>query len=310
MSFERINKFEGFMKSKIALTVIFILAFNFCSSGLEEKGSREYIEATNEWHLNRVDRLKQENGWLNLAGLYWLENGNNSFGADLKNDLVFPKGFEAEAGTFKLDDSVVTVILNEESRVLINDSKIVSLQLKSDVEDSTTIMSYNNFKWFLIKRGDKFGIRLRDLNAELVNNFPGIQRFPVNEDWKIKAKFIEYNPPKQINIPTIIGTVDVEDSPGFIEFEVQNTKYKMDAIKSGDGLFFVFADLTSGEETYGAGRFLYSAGPNENNEVLVDFNKSYNPPCAFTKYATCPLPPEQNRLKIRITAGEMNFGSH
>ncbi len=299
------------MKSKLLMILFSLFIFSFCSSeNIEEKGSDEYLESVNKWSENRESRLKEESGWLNLVGLFWLNEGENTFGSDSKNNLVFPKDMPAKIGVFSLIDSVVTVKLNDNSEVQINDKLVNSEVLKSDIEDSTTIMSYKNFKWFLIKRGDKFGIRLRDLNADLVKNFPGINRFPINSDWKITAKFYPYNPPKQINIPTIIGTVDVEDSPGYVEFEMNDQKYKMDAMKNGKGFFFVFADLTSGEETYGAGRFLSADAQNENGKVILDFNKAYNPPCAFTKYATCPLPPEQNRLKLRITAGEKNFGNH
>lgn len=300
------------MKLKVVLSVfISIILFQFCSSdNLKEKGSPEYIKSIKDWHNNRVERLKKENGWLNLVGLYWLEEGKNSFGSDKSNKIVFPENAPSKMGKFILQDSVVTVELPENSEITVDGKFVKSVKLKSDIEDSTNILSYKNFRWFLIQRGDKFGIRLRDLNADLVKHFPGIETFPVNEDWKFEADFFPYNPTKEINIPTIIGTVDVEDSPGYVEFQKDSKSYKMDAIQSGDGLFFVFADLTSGEETYGAGRFLYTNGPDENNKVIVDFNKAYNPPCAFTKYATCPLPPDQNRIQLKITAGEKKFGNH
>jgi uncharacterized protein (DUF1684 family) len=299
------------MKLKIFLFVLAALLFSNCSSeNFKEKGSAEYIKGINDWHQKRVERLKHESGWLNLVGLYWLEPGKNSFGSNKSNQLVFPDGTPEFIGNFILKDSSVTAEIFDNPDVKVDNQIKSTILLKSDLEDSTTIISYKSFKWFLIKRGEKFGIRLRDLNAELVKNFPGIKRFPVNEDWKLNAKFVNYMPPKEINIPTIIGTVDVELSPGYVEFEIQNNIYKLDAIKSGDGLFFVFADLTSGEETYGAGRFLYTDGPDQNKNVILDFNKAYNPPCAFSKYATCPLPPEQNKIKLRIIAGEKNFGNH
>ncbi|MDX1699992.1 MAG: DUF1684 domain-containing protein, partial [Melioribacteraceae bacterium] len=156
-------------------------------------------------------------------------------------------------------------------------------------------------------RGDKYGIRLRDLTADLVSDFKGIERFPVQDKWKIEAKFVKNNPPKKIMIPSIIGTVSESYSPGTLEFEFDNKEFRLSPIKSGNRLFIVFADLTSGEETYGAGRFLYTNGPDSNNIVILDFNKAYNPPCAFSKYATCPLPPDENKLKVRISAGEKNY---
>jgi uncharacterized protein (DUF1684 family) len=177
----------------------------------------------------------------------------------------------------------------------------------SDLSDNPTILSYETLRWFVIKRGEKYGIRLRDLTSDTISYFRGIERFPVQDKWKIKAKFVESNPPMKIMIPSIIGTVNESYSPGALVFEIDDKEFKLSPTKSGSRFFIVFADLTSGEETYGAGRFLYTNGPDSNNIVLLDFNKAYNPPCAFTKYATCPLPPDENKLKIRISAGEKNY---
>ncbi|MCB0745274.1 MAG: DUF1684 domain-containing protein, partial [Ignavibacteriae bacterium] len=133
--------------------------------------------------------------------------------------------------------------------------------------------------------------------------------FPINPKWKINAKFIPYDKPKEVSIPTILGTVEKDFSPGKLDFSIDEKQYSLEPTSAGEGLFVVFADLTSGEETYGAGRFLYVDGPDTNNNVVLDFNKAYNPPCAFTKYATCPLPSDENKLRVRIEAGEKNYGA-
>ena len=181
--------------------------------------------------------------------------------------------------------------------------------MQNDLSGNPTVLTLGSLKWFIIKRGeDKYGVRVRDLRASLLENFKGIDTFPINEDWKIIAKYEPYNPPKIISIPSIIGTVDQDTARGSLVFEVNGEKYKLDPIKEGNEFFIIFADETSGKETYGAGRFLYADMPDSLGNVILDFNKAYNPPCSFTKYATCPLPPKQNYLHLSVTAGEKNYG--
>ena len=268
----------------------------------------EYLNEVNNWHDKRIENLKKENGWLNLVGLYWLKEGTNTFGSDGSNDLVFPSNKSAKfMGEIIKEDNSISTYINDDVNVFNKGVLIEKVKMLSDLTNNPTVLSYETLRWFVIKRGDRFGVRLRDLTADLVTNFAGIERFPVQDKWKIKAKYIENNPPKKIMIPSIIGTVSESFSPGILVFEIDNKEFRLSPTKSGSRLFVVFADLTSGEETYGAGRFLYTDGPDSNNIVLIDFNKAYNPPCAFTKYATCPLPPDENKLNIRISAGEKNY---
>lgn len=296
--------------SVILITTFFLLILISCSVNNDKpKGTNAYISEIEEWRTKRIENLKKENGWLNLVGLYWLKEGENKFGSGANNDLVFPEFAPEIIGTiFKLD-STINFKSSENVDVKFNGSTISEIEMKSDMTGNPTILEWNSLRWFLIKRGDKFGIRLRDLNADLVNNFPGINNFVVNEDWKISSKFVPFDEPKKIAIPTIIGTVEEELSPGKLIFKIDNKEYSLTPTSAGERLFIVFADLTSGEETYGAGRFLYVDKPDSNNNAIIDFNKAYNPPCAFTKYATCPLPPDENKLRVRITAGEKNFGA-
>lgn len=288
----------------------FLLTLVILCSACTEKSTSdpEHIKEVEEWHQKRISRLKEESGWLNLVGLLWINDGENSFGSAKDNNIIFPSGPE-HIGTLTLKDSVVTVKVNPGIEVLHNGVPITEMVMKDDYSNSTTILQLDSLRWSIIKRTKGYAVRLRDLNAELLKTFKNIERFPVDEKWKIKAKFEEHNPPKKLVIPDIVGTVDTEKSPGAAVFEVDGNTYRLDALDAGGNrIWFIFADETSGEETYGAGRFLYTDKADSNGTVIVDFNMAYNPPCVFTKYATCPLPPKDNYLKLRVTAGEKMWG--
>jgi len=298
------------MKKLICVFAVLILFVLGCEYEQNHPSvSEEYRKKINEWHSKRISNLKKDSGWLNLVGLYWLEEGENTFGTDNSNNIVFPENSAVDfIGKIIKQDSIITVEVNEGVNVYFDNRPVNTLKMKADVSGDPTILRHNTLRWFILQRGEKFGIRLRDLEAELVKNFDGIERFPLSDEWKISAKFEKYTTPKKILIPTILGTIEEDYSPGKIIFNLEGKEYSLEPTASGEKLFIVFADLTSGEETYGAGRFLYIDGPDSSNMVKLDFNKAYNPPCAFTKYATCPLPPEENKLRIRITAGEKNYG--
>ena len=270
-----------------------------CSDNTAEKGSPDYINQIKLWHQKRIENLKKESGWLNLAGLYWLKEG------------VFPKGkAPGKIGIFILKDSTVTMKINTGIKVTSDNKPVKEMQLKVDLSGDPTIITLGFLRWFIIKRSYKYGVRLRDLSSDLLTEFKGIDTYPINEDWKITAKFEPYDPPKSVSIPTIIGTVDKDEAPGALVFEKSGKQYKLDPVVEGNQFFVIFTDETSGQETYGAGRFLYTKLPDSTGNVILDFNKAYNPPCAFTPYATCPLPPKQNYLKLMVTAGEKKYGNH
>lgn len=296
---------------KYILILLLALTLISCNKSDESTSKSEYAKSIDEWHNKRIENLKKENGWLNLVGLYWLKEGENKFGSDLSNDIVFPDGkSEKFMGTVIKKDSLISTIVEPGVKITQNNKTISSIKMREDVKGNPTVLEYKSLRWFIIKRGDRYGIRLRDLGSDLLSEFEGIERFPINEDWKIEAEFHKYEIPKKISIPTILGTVEEDYSPGKLVFDIGSKEYTLEPTSAGKGLFIVFADLTSGEETYGAGRFLYVEGPDSNNKVNLDFNKAYNPPCAFTKYATCPLPPDENKLRVRIEAGEKNYGDH
>jgi uncharacterized protein (DUF1684 family) len=246
-----------------------------------------------QWHVQREDRLKSEGGWLTVAGLFWLHEGANPFGKDPANEIALPDG-AARAGVFDLHNGKVTVRMDGVTRELWPDSQ--------------DVVKVGRLSLLVIKRSDKFGIRLKDPDSQYRREFHGIESFPTQEAYRVTAKWVA--DPQKIPILNILGQTDSMDSPGYAEFSLGGQEYRLRPVLEAPDdkeLFYIFRDQTSAKETYGAGRFLYSALPADGH-VVLDFNKAYNPPCAFTPYATCPLPPPQNRLAVRIEAGERKYG--
>ncbi|MEN8192026.1 MAG: DUF1684 domain-containing protein [Bacteroidota bacterium] len=292
---------------KIFYSSVFLLLILFGCSDIPDT---PYIKSIKDFHSKRIEKLKQPNSWLSLVGLYWLKEGENNFGTDKSNDVVFPKGKAPEfIGKFILKDSIVTVNINDNVEVTYNDTLIKSLQLKNDLSEEPTILKLGSLSWYVIKRGNRYGIRLKDSNSKLLEEFEDIDMFDIDPKWKVKAEFIEYEQPKEVEIPTAIGTVEKETVYGKLKFSINKEEFTFEPLGDRDGLFLVFGDMTNGEETYGAGRFLSVDKPDSTGKIFIDFNKTYNPPCAFTKYATCPIPTKENYLKTKIIAGEKNFHS-
>ena len=258
--------------------------------------------AVEQWHAERLEDLKSHNGWLNLAGLFWLKDGINSFGSDAGNDLVFPAGkIDPKAGYFLVKDKVVTMTYL--------DTKKDTLLFHADSAKSVS-SSRGSLEWFVIKRSDRIGVRLRDLESEQLKTFQGIERYPVEYSWKLPAKFEPAKEGETIDITNVLGQTTAEKLAGTLVFDVDGKEQRLAATGEGAKLFVVFGDATNGKETYGAGRFIYVDKPDSTNVAVIDFNKAYNPPCAFTEFATCPLPAKQNVLAVAITAGEKNYDSH
>jgi uncharacterized protein len=292
-------------------TIIFSFVFLFIINGCEkDNGNPEYVKSIKQWHEKRIARLKTETGWLNLVGLYWLKEGENTFGSASDNDIIFPENAPAHIGNLILNDGKVSAQINPDIQVLTDSQTVRTLDLKDDISGNPTVLQNGSLRWFIINRNGKYGIRLRDLNAPLVKEFKGIETYPVDEKWKVNAKFIPYPSPKVIEIPNIIGSIEKDTVEGKLEFKLEGNDYTLDPVSEGNEFFVIFADETNGNETYGAGRFLYADKPDSSGMVVLDFNKAYNPPCAFTRFATCPLPPKQNYLHLKIEAGEKKYGNH
>lgn len=295
--------------TSIILLISILVLYSCGSETLETKGSPEYLEEIQKWDQRRIERLKAPDGWLNLVGRTWLKPGVNKFGSAKDNEVIIESDkVPAYMGEFIFNDSTVIMKVYDDVEVFHNGKPVKEMIMIDDQKKDITVFEYGTIRWNLIIRGDKYGIRFRDIESPIVKNFKGIERFPVNEDWKLTAKFEEYNPPKKIFVPNVLGQIEEELSPGAVVFEKDGKQFRIDAIDEGERLFLIIADETSGVETYGGGRFMYVDKPDSAGNLILDFNKAYNPPCVFSKFATCPLPPEQNYLKLRITAGEKNYG--
>ena len=291
-------------------TIIAIVSLGISGCIISEPSDRDsYMKEIELWRNQRVERLKANNGWLNLAGLYWLEEGNNTFGSDSGNAIVFPEKAPDRIGSLALTGEKVVFTTNPGVEVKSGKALITETEMKTDISGQPTILETGTLAWFIIKRGDRYGIRLRDYEHPALKEFHGIESYDADPNWIIEARFEAFKEPKEMLIPTVQGTLEKNQCPGILKFEVGGVDQELYPSSSGSSLFIVFADETSGLATYGGGRFLYTVQPDENGMVKLDFNRAYNPPCAFTPFATCPLPPRENHLTVGILAGE-KFAGH
>jgi uncharacterized protein (DUF1684 family) len=297
--------------------IVFLLLAVGCNSRKEsEKPAVDpavYQSEIDKWHENRVVELKGPRGWLNIAGLYWLKDGINTFGSDAGNNVVFPEGtIPAHAGFFLLKQNTVTIESAKGVEITSKGKPVGRLvAFNPDSARSAPAMNYGSLEWFIIKRDDKFGVRLRDFKNPELEKFTGIDRYPVDAVWRMEATFEKADSSRTIPITNVLGQTTAQPSPGTLVFQIDGKTHRLDALdEGGDEYFIIVGDETNARTTYGAGRYLYVARPDANGKTIIDFNKAYNPPCAFTAFATCPLPPKQNILAVAITAGEKNYGSH
>jgi len=273
-----------------------------------------YRAEIQKWRDDREARLKADGGWLQVAGLFWLKEGANTFGTDPKSTIVLPAGSApAHAGVFELKGGTVAVRLERGVEATVDGKPIATQPLRPDVPGPADVVKLGpRLSLHVIERGGRLGIRMKDRESPLLKEFTGLRWFPVSEAYRVDARFVPYAPPKQVPVPNILGQVENLPSPGSAVFTLGGREVRLDPVLEEPGateLFFIFRDETAKTETYPAGRFLYTALPKD-GRVLLDFNKAYSPPCAFTPYATCPLPPRQNRLPLRIEAGELRSGHH
>jgi len=270
--------------------------------------SPAYQSEIMKWREKREASLKTN--WLTLVGLSWLKEGPNRFGSDANNEVVLPREkAPAQAGVFELKNGTVTLHALPQSRVKIEGKPATDAILEPDTATSPTIIEMGDLRMLVIKRNQRLGIRTRDLHSDHLRSFKGLKYFPIQDSYRVNAAFVPFDKPRQVSVPTVLGE-DVEmSSPGYVEFSLNGNKLRLEALveEGEDELFFILRDQTSGKQTYPAGRFRYAEMPKD-GKVILDFNKAYTPPCGFTPYATCPLPPKENYLKVPIEAGEMYAG--
>jgi hypothetical protein len=270
-----------------------------------------YRAAMDNWRRAREATVSAEDGWLAVAGLFWLKPGRNRFGTDRSNDIVLPAGSAPpHAGTFVLSGDLTTVEAGPGVRLAVNGSELRAgvrpVPLRADSSGTPDMMSVGRVTMSVIVRGGRHGVRLRDPDSERRRSFRGLQWFPVDETYRVTARFIPAAPGKTLSIVNVLGQQQQMSSAGTATFRIDGRTCHLEPVLEGPGsrqLFFIFRDATTGRGTYPGGRFLYTDLP-RNGEVVLDFNKAENPPCAYTAFATCPLPPKQNSLAVAIEAGE------
>jgi len=300
--------------SKAAIFALAILAGGFALGVAPRTGSSSsqvdsaYQQSFDKWKTELVDDLKQN--WLPLAGLFWLKPGENSFGSATENAVVFPKG-PAHAGVFDLQGDNVTVKFSADAHAAVEGKAITTAALQPDTSEKPTIVELGSLRFHVIKRGQRIGIRLKDLESDAVKKYPGPVFFPLNLDYRITATWEPSDGKKTVDVPNVLGDVTPTPVSGAVVFKINGQEARLTALggNPAKGLFFVFNDLTTKSDTYPGGRFL-ETDPVVNGTVVLDFNRAYNPPCAVTPYATCPLAPKENRLTVAISAGEKYDRAH
>ncbi len=272
---------------------------------------------TEQWRSERLGRLRDPNGWLTLVGLHWLEPGWQRIGSDTGNDLQLAVG-PGHLGRIGLVDGVVRFQPDAKSGAIIEGASGApddpqGVVLLPDSAKQPSVVKFGDANFVVIERSGRFGLRVKDPEAPTRTGFRGIEQFDIDPAWRFAAKFEPHPAGKTLDIASVINTIEPMPNPGAVVFQKDGKTYRLEAVDEGDGeLFLIFADRTNGKLTYGPGRFLYAGKPVDNHTV-VDFNRAYNPPCAFNAYSTCPLPPPENRLDLAVTAGEKKYagpGAH
>jgi uncharacterized protein (DUF1684 family) len=264
-----------------------------------------YKKAEEDWRKRVEQNLRRDNGWLTLAGRYVLKPGENTFGTAETNDIVFPKGVgTAGIGSVFVEPGKVTVKLVEGLKMMNNGIEFTEREMGTRT-DNRDWVQIGRASFHVIERDGRYILRLADKESEVRKNFGGRVWYDVDDRYRVTAKFVAYDPPRRISIVNVLDEVSDEPAPGYVEFEIDGRKYRLDAVGDDDGLLFVFRDDTAGKTTYPPGRFLYvEKTPKPGVPFMLDLNRAYNPPCAFSEFTTCPLPPKQNILKVPINAGE------
>ena len=269
-----------------------------------------YERTIKDWRVGRVQRLTKPDGWLSLVGMHWIEIGETRVGSGQDNGTRLAAG-PAHIGVVKLEKEGVVRFTPEAGGDITIDGQPASggavLATDADPTRDPSVVGFNkgDASFIVIKRGDRYALRVRNALAPTRTGFPGLAYFPIDPAFRFRARFTPHAAGSKIDIINILGIVEPMDNPGTLSFDKDGKSFTVETVDEGDHrLFFVYADRTSGHESYAASRFLYADYPDRTGMTTLDFNKGYNPPCAFTAYSTCPMPPLQNRLDLAITAGE------
>ncbi len=275
--------------------------------GAQSPSTPSYRKQIEDWRKAQQADLLKEEGWLSVAGLVWLTDGPNSIGSSPSCKVVLPKeAAPANAGTLTLSKGQVSIAFVPGASATINGQTATTAVLKPDASGSPDKVKMGSVTFEVIVRGSRTGIRMFDMNCKGRREFKGEKWYPVRPDLCIEATYVPYQERRTMKITNVLGDVRDAENSGYVEFTLKGHKCRLEAEAAGEGFFFNFRDATTGKTTYPAGRFLDAPKP-QDGKVLLDFNKATNPPCAFTSFATCPLPPLANRLQVPIEAGEKTY---
>jgi len=277
----------------------------------ESAAPEAYVKEIETWRAQRVERLLKPDGWLTLIGLHFLKTGENTIGSAADNTIVLAKG-PAHLGTVTVaDNGDAKAVFNAGLGTEVDGTEVLGADLKDDTHGPATVVKVGSVSFLVIERGGKKALRVRDSEADRRTHFLGLDYFPIDPTWRTEATWVPFEHPREVPIRNVLGNVSPALILGKAVFTRDGQTFELLPIQEEpDGvLFFVISDRTSGTETYVAARFLY-ATPAVDGKVILDFNRAQNPPCAFTPFATCPLPPKENQLPIAVTAGEKKYRGH
>jgi len=290
----------------IGLTAAAALAF------AADKVATGYQRSIAEWRAQREAKLKSEDGWLTVVGLTWLKEGANRVGSNPGFEVRLPESAPASVGTLTLKAGKVRFMPAPGVAVTMNGAPAKETELKPDIDANYDRLAIGRVKFLIIKREDKLGVRIKDNDSAARRELSGLKWYPVDPSWRVTAEYTPFVKPHTVTFDTAAGVKEQDQIPGYITFQRGGKEYRLEPVVDDNELWFVMRDQTSGKTTYGASRFLYAPLPKNGlkqaGTVEIDFNKAENPPCVFTDFATCPLPPPQNRLPLAVTAGEQMYG--
>ena len=288
----------------------FILVYGCNRPAPVMEDTEAYIASVEQWKQDRIKGLKGKNGWLNLAGIYWLKEGEQTLGSHPSNDHVFPEKAPPYIGTLTLEDGLAHIKFNDDLDAFYENKPVDALELSHDTTGKPSYITHGDFAWYIMKRHTSLAIRLRDYKHPAIDALDHIPSYPIDPDYVVEARLIPFDSIRTITVPTPFQdyTQDYQ-SPGELEFKLSGQKLRLLPFISGNGYFIIISDETSAMETYGGGRFMYTY-PDSTGRIILDFNKAYNPPCALTPFAACPMPPRENHLPVKIEAGEKVLATH
>lgn len=268
---------------------------------------QDYETEIMKWRSDRIQNLTRPISWSSLVGLSWLDEGENLLGSSKAANIRFPKSAPDVFGKIQYKDGNVTFQGMDGYPVQIKDSLVTEVSMISDLDRGSQRLNHESYYFTLINRNDKLGIRIWDTLHHERQDLKSLDYYPIDPSMKVEATFTKYDQPKKVKMQNVLGMDVEQEIEGYLTFQLNGKDYKIEPLGM-EYLFLIFADETTGGDTYGGGRYLYAKGPDENGKTIIDFNKAHTPPCGFTSYATCLLPSKENTMDIEVLAGEKYSG--